>query len=523
MHNTFYNKNIYQIYPLTFLDSNKDSIGDLQGIIQKLGYFKNLNIDFLLLSPVTKSPMKDNGYDVSNYYEINPLLGNEQDYLNLIKMACKKKIGIIFDLVLNHTSNQHAWFRKSIQRIKPFDEFYVWRDKPIPGFSSQFENSCWTYVPERKQYYLHQFSRFQPDLNWESPFVLKEFRKIINFWITKGVKGFRFDVVDMIGKQINKGIKINTPRTMNLLKKLGEGTFHSKEKNLLTIGECWSIGRQAANQYSKIQNPVLNTILNANYLFLNENESRWKQQKLNSIVFYKYKSWIAEQTKILEKALIPLFFENHDFARSISRIWEGAQKIEEKAKMLAVIHLLRKGISFIYQGQEMGLWNAKYKSKDTINDIETHKFIKNNQNLSQAQLLKSISFGTRDNPRKPLPWNKDVKNKYIPFYNYGKKYYPDNQKKRPNSVLLFYQFILNFKKQENNLFTSGKISTLYLEDDSLFGHQITYKTKTLLVLSNWIKRKTVDLKNYNIIFSQNYQNNNLEELGFVVAWETTSN
>lgn len=499
---------IYQIYPLTFNDANKDGIGDINGIKEKLDYIKSLGVSFIWLCPPTQSPLKDNGYDVSDYYKINPIFGTNEDYDSLIKSANEKGIDVMMDLVMNHTSDKHEWFEKSIKRIKPFDEYYVWRKEPVPGFDSQFENTCWTYVEERGEYYLHQFSKHQPDVNWENPEILKEFRKIIEHWVAKGICGFRFDVVDMIGKQIDKGIKIDVDRSFELLRQLGEGIFTNNK--LLTVGECWSTGRTQGAKYTSGENPVLSMVFNARYMFMHENGSRWNRKPLTIDSLVKYRDYMFAQNTILKHTHIPNFIENHDFARSVSRFWTDEDNIFEKSKLLLTIHFLKRGTSFIFQGQELGLPNAKYSSIHEINDVETQKVL-------TSETPENIFFGTRDNPRKPIPWNGDEFNKVIPTYKYGDRFIVKNEIVNLDSPLNFWKQLVLWKQQFSKLFANGKYELVMEEIAGTFSYTISNDAQELIVATSWFDSIKFDPNGFTKLFSQNFEDGLLNKYGIYIG------
>lgn len=514
----FNNELIYQIYPITFADSNGDGYGDLQGICEQLDYLAGIGVTYIWLSPVYPSKWRDNGYDVDDYCDVDKRFGGMEAF-DILSLECKKKgIKIIMDIVANHSSDNNIWFSKSIQRDEKYSNYYVWRQKPVEGFDSQFENNSWTYNETRGEYYLHQFAKTQPDLNWENPELITEFRNILKFWVSKGVTGFRFDVADMLGKQIDKKIKIDVDRSFELWNKVGADIFTNNK--LLTVGECWSTGRRQGAKYTHNNSSIFTTIFNARYMFMHENNSRWTYKRFTADSFLKYKKWLVEQDLFLTDSGVPNFIENHDFPRAISRIWNNRKHLINKAKLLCITHYLKRGISFIYQGQELGLPNPKLKSVNIINDIETIKFMDNNKSLSKKQLTKKVSFGTRDNSRAPLFGNKNnlvikMKNskhrKYFQHYNLNNK----------NSVLNLYKYVIKIKKEYSELFNNGNTTFDSLEDSNLMITKISSDRQELKIISAWFHCQNVEMTEYEILISNRFKNGRLKKYGYVVGIKKT--
>ncbi|WKX02637.1 alpha-amylase family glycosyl hydrolase [Candidatus Mycoplasma mahonii] len=507
-------KTIYQIYPLSFKGSRGKGHGNIKGIIEKLDYIKKLSVDMIWISPITSSPMKDNGYDVSNYKNINPLFGNMNDFKTLVNKAKNLDMGIMMDIVMNHTSNEHEWFKKSINSIAPYDKYYVWRDKPIEKFNSQFQNSAWTYNKIRKQWYLHHFASEQPDLNWENDDLIEEFIGVINFWISHGVQGFRFDVIDMLGKQIDLGKTINIDRAYKIIKKIGLNTW--LKNDLFTVGECWSTSRENVKKYVNKTNGLFTTAFNARYMFEGWFDSRWDLIPPKGKNFIEMKKWIFETRKRIEADCnIPNFIENHDFPRSISRLFSADGYEASKAKLILISFFGFNGHNFIYQGQELGLTNPIFDIKN-YNDPETKKFINNkpiNLNLSYR-----ANAGTRDNARALIPWEyKKFKKSWLKFEYDDSVITQADQEKNLHSVLLFYKWFLKWKKCENKFFSKAKLIPMLIENEGIFAYKYKTKDKEIVFISNWSNKNVkINIKIGKVIIGE-IENQWLSKYGYIIT------
>lgn len=398
---------IYQIYPKSFMDSNGDGVGDLQGIISKLDYLQKLGITAIWLSPVYQSPMDDNGYDISDYEAIADIFGDMSDMEELLKQANQRGIRIIMDLVVNHTSDEHAWFVEA--RTNPdsdIRDYYIWRDEPNQ-LLSVFGGSAWEYDEASGQYYLHLFSKKQPDLNWENAELRQRIYEMMNRWIDKGVAGFRMDVIDLIGKIPDQEIKENGPKLHDYLKEMHQKTLLNKD--LLTVGETWGATPAIAKQYSNPANQELSMVFQFEHIGLQHkpNRPKWEYEKELNVSALKaiFARW---QTELgLGEGWNSLFWENHDLPRVLSLWGNTGQYREKSAKALAILLHLMRGTPYIYQGEEIGMTNYPFENLDQVEDIESinyaHEALEKGE--SPENVMDSIRVIGRDNARTPMQWD----------------------------------------------------------------------------------------------------------------------
>lgn len=396
---------IYQIYPRSFQDSNGDGIGDIRGIISRLDYLHELGIDAIWLSPVYQSPMDDNGYDISDYQGIAPEFGTMEDMEELIAEGHKRNIKIIMDLVLNHTSDEHFWFQEALKGPdNPYYDYYVWADEPNE-LRSTFSGSAWEYVPHLNKYYLHQFSVKQPDLNWKNPALKQEIWDMINFWIEKGVGGFRLDVIDLIGKEPEKLITADGPTLHPLIQELNEKTFGAYD--LVTVGETWSANPENAQLYSHPDRKEFSMIFQFEHVGLDQQEGKekWDLAPLDPTRLHKVLSkW---QTELVGKGWNSLFWNNHDLPRAISRFGDDRPAFRElSGKMLAIYLHFMSGTPYIYQGEEIGMINTPITDISQADDIETRRMYAERieNGFTKEELITSINAKGRDNARRPMQW-----------------------------------------------------------------------------------------------------------------------
>ncbi|HFI0048316.1 TPA: alpha-glucosidase [Streptococcus suis] len=396
---------IYQIYPRSFQDSNGDGIGDIRGIISRLDYLHDLGIDAIWLSPVYQSPMDDNGYDISDYQGIAPEFGTMEDMEELIAGGHKRNIKIIMDLVLNHTSDEHFWFQEALKGPdNPYYDYYVWADEPNE-LRSTFSGSAWEYVPHLNKYYLHQFSVKQPDLNWKNPALKQEIWDMINFWIEKGVGGFRLDVIDLIGKEPEKLITADGPTLHPLIQELNEKTFGAYD--LVTVGETWSANPENAQLYSHPDRKEFSMIFQFEHVGLDQQEGKekWDLAPLDPARLHKVLSkW---QTELVGKGWNSLFWNNHDLPRAISRFGDDRSAFRElSGKMLAIYLHFMSGTPYIYQGEEIGMINTPITDISQADDIETRRMYAERieNGFTKEELITSINAKGRDNARRPMQW-----------------------------------------------------------------------------------------------------------------------
>ncbi|MCF6370284.1 glycoside hydrolase family 13 protein [Rhizobium halophilum] len=402
---------VYQIYPRSFCDSDGDGIGDIPGIISKLDYLQSLGISIIWLSPIFTSPMDDNGYDISDYRGIAPEFGSLADFDRLVSEARKRGIGILLDLVVNHTSDEHPWFEQARRsRDNPYRDYYIWRDPSSTGgvpnsLTSSFGGPAWTLDPATGQYYLHLFSRRQPDLNWENPKVRAEIYEMMNWWLDRGIAGFRMDVIDLIGKQVDAEITTDGPHLHSYLQEMNRETFGSRD--VLTVGEAWSATPAAALLYSAHDRRELSMVFQFEHVTQDWDETygKWKAKPFDLVglkaVFGKW------QLALANDGWNSLFWGNHDLPRAVSRYGDAARYHVESAKMLATVVHLMKGTPFVYQGEEIGMTNVSFSSVEQYKDIETlnmHR-LHVEAGMSSEDFIRGANESSRDNARTPMQWS----------------------------------------------------------------------------------------------------------------------
>ncbi len=485
---------IYQIYPRSFADSNGDGIGDLQGIIAKLDYLEMLGIDAIWLSPVCRSPQDDNGYDISDYRDIDPMFGTLADMEELIQEAQKHHIRIIMDLVLNHSSDEHYWFQEAKKsRENPYHDYYVWRDGAEGEYPNDmraaFGGSAWEWVPEIQQYYFHQFSVKQPDLNWENPKLRQEIYDMINWWIGKGVGGFRLDVIDQIAKEPDKKITNNGPRLHEYLRELSRETF--QKADLVTVGEAWGATTELAKLYSNPDNSELSMVFQFEHICLDQIEGKEKWD-LAPLPFMKLKEVFGRwQTELCGKGWNSLFWNNHDLPRIVSRWGNDGQYRVESAKMLAVLLHGLQGTPYIYQGEELGMTNVQYEIED-YRDIETLNLYRERleKGYSREEIMRSIHAKSRDNARTPMQWNDGANAGFTegtPWLKINPNYREIHAKGQigdEDSIFSCYQKLIRLRK-EYSVFVDGDFQMLLENDRNIFAYTRTNADSRLLVVCNF--------------------------------------
>ncbi len=402
---------IYQIYPRSFCDLNGDGIGDLPGITSKLDYLKKLGIDIIWLSPIYKSPMDDNGYDISDYQDIAPEFGTLADFDHLVAEARRRGIGIMLDLVVNHTSDEHPWFVES--RKGPgnaYRDFYIWRKAAADGgppnsLMSSFGGPAWSLDTQTGEYYLHMFSRRQPDLNWENPEVRREIYKMMNWWLERGIAGFRMDVIDYIGKQVDQELVKDGPHLHEYLQEMNRETFG--HRNIVTVGECWSATPGSALLYTGRHRDELSMVFQFEHVTQQWDEvyGKWRVKPFDLV---KLKAILGKwQYALSDDGWNSLFWGNHDLPRAVSAYGNVAGYHQQSAKMLATVLHLMKGTPFVYQGEEIGMTNAPFRAIEQYRDIETlnmHR-LHVEAGLSPEEFIKGANQSARDNARTPMQWS----------------------------------------------------------------------------------------------------------------------
>ncbi len=492
---------VYQIYPRSFCDSNNDGIGDLKGIISKLDYLKTLGVNVIWLSPVYRSPMDDNGYDISDYQDIAPEFGSMEDMQQLLAEAKQRDIRLIMDLVVNHTSDEHPWFieaRKS--KDNPYRDYYIWRqpkeDGSVPDDQgSVFGGGAWELDDTTGEYYYHIFSKRQPDLNWENPKVQEEVHKMMNWWIDQGIGGFRLDVIDLIGKEIDKKITGNGPRLHQLLQEMNMATFG--DKDLLTVGETWDATPEIAKLYS---NPARNEF---SMVFQFEHISlTWKYgDKWNPIALDlpKFKRALTKwQVELAEEGWNSLFWNNHDLPRVVSKYGdEGLHRIVS-AKMLATTLHMMKGTPYVYQGEEIGMTNVAFDSIDDYRDIETLNFYKERteNGVAPEAMLAAVHENSRDNARTPMHWNDSTNagfSEQQPWLQVNPNYPEINVEaalEDQNSIFYHYQKLIELRKSLP-VIVYGDFEPVFEDHEKVFGYIRSDEQHRLFVLSNFTAEEVV--------------------------------
>ena len=477
---------VYQIYPRSFMDANGDGVGDLQGIISKLDYLEKLGIGAIWLSPVYQSPMDDNGYDISDYQAIADVFGTMADMDELLLEAKKRNIQIVMDLVVNHTSDEHKWFveaRKS--KDNAYRDYYIWADESN-GLQSTFSGSAWEFDEESGQYFLHLFSKRQPDLNWENPQVHQEVYDMMNFWIDKGIGGFRMDVIDLIGKEIDQEITGNGPKLHEYLHEMNQATFG--QKNLLTVGETWGATPEIAELYSDPKRQELSMVFQFEHItnaYLDEGE-KWDKKEFS---VSKLKEILAKW-QALEKGWNSLFWNNHDLPRIVSNWGNDGKYRLKSAKAFAILLHLMKGTPYIYQGEELGMTNYPFESIEEVNDIESRNMFAERlaAGHSENEIMDSIRRVGRDNARTPMQWTAGENagftdgKPWLAVNPNHEEINADQAMSDPDSVFYTYQKLIELRKQHDWVIY-GDFKLIDSEAD-VFAYLRTYKGKKYLVVAN---------------------------------------
>ena len=486
----WHNAVIYQVYPKSFKDSNGDGIGDLKGITSKLDYLEKLGITAIWLSPVYKSPMDDNGYDISDYEDIASIFGSMEDMEELIAEGHKRKIKIIMDLVVNHTSDEHAWFIEARENPdSPKRDFYIWRDKPN-GIISAFSGSAWELDEASGQYYLHNFSKKQPDLNWENEELRHQIYDMMNFWIDKGIGGFRMDVIDMIGKIPDQEIISNGPMLHPYLKEMNQATFG--DKDLLTVGETWGATPEIAKQYSNPKNQELSMVFQFEHIGLQyqPGQPKWHYAKELDVPKLKeiFTKWQTELGK--DEGWNSLFWNNHDLPRIVSTWGDDGDYRVKSAKALAILLHLMKGTPYIYQGEEIGMTNYPFKTLEDVEDIESINYAHEalEKGVPLEVIMDQIRHIGRDNARTPMQWNDEAEAGFTtgrPWLAVNPNYKEINVEAAladPDSIFYTYQALVALRKEHPWLVTADY--ELVDAADKIFAYKRVEREQAYLVVVN---------------------------------------
>ena len=494
----------YQIYPRSFKDSNNDGIGDIRGIISKLDYLKELGVDVIWICPMYKSPNDDNGYDISDYQDIMDDFGNMEDFDLMLDEVHKRGMKLIIDLVINHTSDEHPWFIESkLSKDSKKRDWYIWRDgkdgAEPNNWESIFKGSAWQYDEETEQYFLHLFSKRQPDLNWDNEEVRQEIYKMINWWLDKGIDGFRVDAISHIKKEPGL-VDMDNPNNLNYvssfdkhmnvdgiheyLEELNKNTF--SKYDIMTVGEANGVDASESEMWVGEENGKFNMIFQFEHLNL------WGEVGESKFNVKEYKNVLTKWQNALEgKGWNALFIENHDIPRVVSSWGNDNEYLEESAKAFGLMYFMQKGTPFIYQGQEIGMTNVKFDSIEKYNDVKSINIYeeKINEGVSVNEALKAVASISRDNARTPMQWdstNYAGFSENTPWIDVNENYKSINvesQLANEDSVLNFYKKLIKIRK-ENLSLIYGRYDMILEEDEKIYAYTRTLDNAKYVVIAN---------------------------------------
>jgi len=528
------NSVVYQVYPRSFKDSNNDGIGDIQGIIEKLEYLKDLGVNVIWLSPVYESPNDDNGYDISDYKNILQDFGTLEDWKQLITEMHNKGIKLVMDLVANHTSNEHPWFIESRSSLdNPKRDYYIWRKgtknnkKPPNNWTSFFTGSAWELDSLTEEYYLHLFSKKQPDLNWDNPSVRNEMKDILKYWLDLGVDGFRCDVINILSKKEglpNGKPKIaltgsehymNGPQIHSYLQELNQDVL--SKYDCFTVGETVFVNTKEASDYVGEHRNELNMVFHFEHMEVDTFNNKWFivkfiPKKLKR-VFSKWQNDLSgKKYPEAGQGWNALYLENHDQPRSVSRFGCDTLYWKESAKMLATVLYFQQGTPYIYQGQEIGMTNAHFEKLDQYKDIETHNIYKIGRSVlkfSDKVMMRKIKYMSRDNARTPMQWD-DSKfagfsdsTPWIEVNPNKREINVERQLHDEDSILRYYKKIIALRSQFD-VVVYGDYKEHLEKHNKLFMYERTYKNQSLVVIANF-SSKPVNVKLPNKFAGENYE------------------
>lgn len=492
-YNEFLNMIVYQVYPRSFKDTNDDGIGDLGGIIEKLDYLKELGINAIWICPCYKSPQADNGYDISDYRDIEPEIGSMDDMKELIKEAHSRDIKIIMDLVANHTSSEHKWFKESKKsKDNPYSDYYYWYDEPQTDWKSMWGGDAWEYCEERGQYYLHHYDVTMPDLNWTNPKVRKEIKEVVDFWSGLGVDGFRCDVITEISKDFKKNLTAMGPHIHEYINEL----FGRPEaEHLFTVGECWVWNKDSFCNLTKEERKELSTMFQFEHMsFGRDGRYTPKSQSLADLrdVLIKWQNVSYEND-----VLYTLFTDNHDQPYFISRAGDIKNKRYEVATCIAAMFYTLRGIPFVFQGQEFGTASPCYDSINDFKDISALNYYRNNiGEFGEKGVLERLNFGSRDNARHPIAWDDSEYNGFsnaapwIPLNSNHKEINLKKDRESENSVFEFYKSLFKLRKESNEI-TYGDLKVLSKPEDGYWLFEREYNGGKIVICCNFEKENKI--------------------------------
>ena len=502
---------VYQIYPRSFCDSNGDGIGDLNGITGKLDYLKELGIDVIWLSPVYKSPNDDNGYDISDYQAIMDEFGTMEDFDRMLATAHEKGIKIMMDLVVNHTSDEHKWFIESRKSTdNPYRDYYIWRpakeDGSLPNnWGSCFSGPAWEYDKTTDMYFLHLFSKKQPDLNWDNPAVRQDVFDMMNWWLKKGVDGFRMDVISLISKEpglpdkepgINGyatfNVSANGPHVHEYLQEMRQKALNNADT--ITVGECSGVTLEEAKKYARSDEKELNMVFQFEHMDVDSDEKagKWTTKKMD---LRNLKKILTRWQKGLQDiAWNSLYWENHDQPRSVSRFGNDSDEYREiSAKMLATCIHMMQGTPYVYQGEELGMTNIYFDKLEDYRDIESINYFEEFTEsglMTPEHMMKCLMLRSRDNARTPMQWDDSKQAGFTegePWIKVNPNYKKINavqQLEDPDSVFHYYQKLIRLRK-EKDIIVYGEFEPLYREDEQIFAYTRKQDQEKLLTVCNF--------------------------------------
>jgi len=531
---SFKDKVIYQIYPKSFNCTTNKNHGDLNGVIEKLDYLKELGVEYIWLTPIYPSPMNDNGYDVADYTNINPDFGTMEDFDILVEEANKRGIKLMLDMVFNHTSTDHIWFQKALKGDKKYQDYYIFKDNnnsntPPTNWKSKFGGNAWEYIESLDKYYLHLFDKSQADLNWGNPELREEIYKITNFWLEKGVKGFRLDVINLISKPekyeddlIGDGRRFYTDgaEIHQYLKELNENTF-GEYNDIITVGEMSSTTLENCIKYSNPKEKELSMTFSFHHLKVDyKDNDKWSLKDFDFIELKNLLStWQVEMDR--NNGYNALFWCNHDQPRAVSRFGNDKKYRIESAKMLATTIHMMKGTPYIYQGEEIGMTNAKYDNIELYSDVESLNYyeILKSQGKTTEETLHILNQRSRDNSRTPVQWNDDLNggfSKTKPWLSSIKNYKEINVEKSlkdKNSIFYYYKKLIKLRK-DYEIISNGSFDKFLENHKSVFGYKRKLNNEELICLNNFyeedVEIEIDELEKYDILIS-NYKNTNFKQ------------
>ena len=528
---TFHEKVVYQIYPKSFKDSNGDGVGDLRGIIEKIPYLAELGVDVLWINPFFISPQKDNGYDIANYVEIDPLFGTMEDFEELIAVTKEHKLEIMLDMVLNHTSIEHEWFQRALKGEKKYQDYYILREPKADGshptnWVSKFGGPAWAPFRDTGKEYLHLYDVTQADLDWRNPEVRKELFNVVNFWLEKGVKGFRFDVLNVIGKDevlvdaedgVGKSLYTDRPITHEFIHEMNQKTY-GRYPNIMTVGEMSSTTIENGISYSNPEKQELSMVFSFHHLKVDYlNGEKWSKTPFD---FMELKELLNDWQEGMSKGngWNALFLNNHDQPRAISRFGDPVNHFEASAKLLAqTIHLMR-GTPYVFQGEEIGMTDPEFQDITDYVDVETHNAYKELQakDLPHEEIMEIIKGKSRDNSRTPMQWTNEKNAGFTtgqPWIKLTENYHQINvEKERAEGTIFdFYRKLIQLRK-DLKVISEGDYRGIMMDHPSVYGYVREYEGEQLLVFNHFYSdHVTLEIPEEFLTRSSRYLIGNKEE------------